>query len=166
MLKNHLKDRIIEELGYDPTKDQINLIDLLAEFTLDLNMESIMLVKGYAGTGKTTVMSALVKVLKKNKMRYILLAPTGRAAKVLSNYSHSPAYTIHKKIYRQKSGNDSFSSFTLNKNLHSNTLFFVDEASMISNQSPDSNVFGTGRLLDDLIEYVYNGKNCRLILIG
>ncbi len=108
----------------------------------------------------------MVNSFKKLKIKSVLLAPTGRAAKVLSAYSKKSAFTIHKKIYRQKSSKDGFGVFVLDANLHSNTFFIVDEASMISNNSGESSVFGSGRLLDDLIQYVYNNKNCKLILIG
>ncbi len=166
MLKDHIKSIILEKLNHKPTKGQDDLIDGLSKFILDENPDKIFLVKGYAGTGKTTVMSALVNAFKKLRIKSVLLAPTGRAAKVLSSYSKKNAYTIHKKIYRQKSSKDGFGVFVLDANLHSDTFFIVDEASMISNNSNDISVFGSGRLLDDLIKYVYNNKKCKLILIG
>ena len=125
--------------------------------------EKIFLLKGYAGTGKTSVISALVRALNGLKQKSVLLAPTGRAAKVISGYSGFPAFTIHKKIYRQKSISEF--RFQLSDNLHTDTLFIVDEASMISNTGTDSE-FGSGRLLDDLIEFVYSGDGCTLLLLG
>lgn len=171
MVKNHISTLISEQLGHIPTNDQKILLDGLAEYIWDFsdpmaNPDKIFMVKGYAGTGKTTVMSALVKSLPDLKLRSVLLAPTGRAAKVISGYAKKNASTIHKKIYRQKSQKDGIGVFALDKNLHKKTLFIVDEASMISNQSFENSIFGTGRLLDDLIEYVYSGENCKLILVG
>jgi exodeoxyribonuclease-5 len=121
---------------------------------------------GYAGTGKTSVISSIVKTLDLLRMRSVLLAPTGRAAKVLASYSARQSLTIHKKIYRQKSSKDGLGSFILDRNLHKDTFFIVDEASMVSNSSGDSSLFGSGRLLDDLIEYVYSGIDCKLIIVG
>jgi exodeoxyribonuclease-5 len=166
MIKEHLIKSFKEELKYELTEDQRLLFDKLAEFIFNPQNNRIFLLKGYAGTGKTSSVSAVVKSLSKLNIKSILLAPTGRAAKVFSYYSGSPAFTIHKKIYRQKSSSDGFGSFSIDRNLHKDTLFIVDEASMINNTSFDGSVFGSGRLLDDLIEYVYNGNNCRLILIG
>jgi len=165
MLTDHIKNIILEKLEFQPTIDQNNLIDGLSEFIMDNDSNSVLLIKGYAGTGKTTIISALVKAFKSLKIKSVLLAPTGRAAKVLSAFSKKAAYTIHKKIYKQKSSKDGFGVFVLDTNLHSNTFFIVDEASMISN-SGDNSIFGSGRLLDDLIKYVYNDKSCKLILIG
>jgi len=166
MLKDHIKKIILEKLKHKPTQDQNRLISGLSEFIMDDDPNKIFLIKGYAGTGKTTIISALVNAFKTLKIKSVLLAPTGRAAKVLSAYSNKTAYTIHKNIYRQKSSKDGFGIFALDNNLHSNTFFIVDEASMISNKSGDSSIFGSGRLLDDLIKYVYNDKSCKLILIG
>ncbi len=166
MLKDHIKKIILEKLEHKPSNDQNRLIDGLSEFVLENDSSKVFLIKGYAGTGKTTIISALVNSLSKLKIKSVLLAPTGRAAKVLSTYSKKAAYTIHKKIYRQKSSKDGFGKFVLDANLHTNTFFIVDEASMISNKPTDNSVFGTGKLLNDLIKYVYNDKGCRLILIG
>jgi len=166
MLKDHIKNIIIEKLSFNPTNDQDKLIEGLSEFIMDDDENNLLLIKGYAGTGKTTIMSALVNAFKKLRIKSVLMAPTGRAAKVLSVYSEKTAYTINKKIYRQKSSKDGFGVFALDTNLHSNTIFIVDEASMISNFSNDNSVFGSGRLLDDLINFVYNDKKCKLILIG
>ncbi|MFC2152947.1 ATP-dependent RecD-like DNA helicase [Bacteroidota bacterium] len=166
MLSDHIKNIILEKLKFKPTNDQNIMIDGLSEFILDDNYNRIFLIKGYAGTGKTTVISALVNSFSKLKIKSVLLAPTGRAAKVLSVYSKKAAFTIHKKIYRQKSSKDGFGTFVLDANLHSNTFFIVDEASMISNLSGDNSIFGSGRVLDDLIQFVYNDKKCKLILVG
>ena len=166
MIKDHLQSILIENLGHTPTSGQNKLMSALSGFILSEFIDEIFLIKGYAGTGKTTVVSSIVESLKSLKLKSVLLAPTGRAAKVLSSYSRQSAYTIHKKIYRQKSSSDGFGKFTLDKNLHSSTYFIVDEASMISNVSSDYSEFGSGHLLDDLISYVYNDKNCKLILLG
>lgn len=170
MLKDHIKNIILKKLSFEPTTDQDHLIGGLAEFILDDDEQSIFLIKGYAGTGKTTIISALVNAFKKLKLKSVLMAPTGRAAKVLTAYSKKNAYTIHKKIYRQKSSKDGFGVFKLDTNLHANTIFIVDEASMISNGAGESaggrQIFGSGQLLDDLIKFVYNDRKCKLILIG
>ena len=149
-----------KEFIYKPTEGQKLLIDRLSEFVVSNKDDEIFLIKGYAGTGKTTIVSVLVNVLDKLKLKTVLLAPTGRAAKVLTSYSGKNAYTIHKKIYRQKSSIDRLGKFSLDHNKDTNTIFIVDEASMISNFSYESNIFGSGRLLDDLIEYVYSCQNC------
>lgn len=166
MLKKHIVDQLIKYLKYTPTESQKTLFDSLADFIINWGSNEIFLITGYAGTGKTTTIKTLINTLYSFKINSILMAPTGRAAKVLSSYTSKPAYTIHKKIYRQKSARDGFGDFLLDKNLHKNTFFIVDEASMISNQSFDLSIFGSGRLLDDLIEYVYQGHACKLILIG
>ncbi len=166
MLKKHLISLIINYHDYIPTKDQEELINVLADFVIDKEKKKVIIVKGYAGTGKTTTTSALVRAFRELNIKSILLAPTGRAAKVLTSYSGKIAYTIHKKIYRQKSSKDGFGQFVLENNMHTNTFFIVDEASMISNQAGENLLFGTGRLLDDLINYVYNKSGCKLILIG
>jgi len=138
----------------------------IAGYICDNNNDVIFLMTGYAGTGKTSVISSIVKTLDMLRMRAVLLAPTGRAAKVLASYAGRQAFTIHKKIYRQKSSKDGLGSFSLNRNLHKDTFFIVDEASMVSNSSNDASLFGSGRLLDDLIEYVYSGTDCKLIIVG
>ena len=151
---------------FQPTYKQDIFFQMVAQFASNSNNDEIFVLKGYAGTGKTTVISTLVNNLSEINRKYVLLAPTGRAAKVIANYSNKPAFTIHKKIYRQKSSKDGFGKFVLDKNLHTRTVFIIDEASMISNQKQEGSVFGSGKLLDDLIEYVYNGKGCKLILVG
>jgi len=166
MIKNHLIQSFEKELKYTPTSNQYDLFEKLAEFISQPKPNQTFLIRGYAGTGKTSSVSAVVKSLKTFKINCVLLAPTGRAAKVFNYYSGHSAFTIHKKIYRQKSASDGFGHFALNKNLHKNAYFIVDEASMINNSANENSVFGSGKLLDDLIEYVYTGNNCRLILIG
>ena len=166
MLKNHIKGILYGHLQFEPTEEQKKLMDVLAEMIISPANRQLMLVKGYAGTGKTSVISAFVKTLNDFKTRPVLMAPTGRAAKVLSAYSEEQAFTIHKKIYRQKSSADGFGAFVLNYNTYHHTFFVVDEASMISRYSTDRNLFGTGNLLDDLLTFVYNDHHCRLVLIG
>ncbi|MCB9017655.1 MAG: AAA family ATPase [Paludibacteraceae bacterium] len=164
MINDFLHEKIKENFPHEATPQQEELIRLLSSFVISGD-DHIFLMKGYAGTGKTSVVSALIRAMEEMKQPVVLMAPTGRAAKVLSAYSGRPAFTIHKKIYRQQTGGDPNGDFSLNVNLHKQTLFIVDEASMIANASAETN-FGSGRLLDDLIEYVYGGDGCRLILIG
>jgi exodeoxyribonuclease V len=166
MLKFHIADLLRENLDYAPTGSQENLISSLAAYLPVSNEMEVLLVNGYAGTGKTTLIRSLVITLEHFNQAYVLLAPTGRAAKVLTSYTGRPASTIHKKIYRQKTVKDGLGQFVLDRNLRKNTLFIVDEASMISNQNQDKSSFGSGRLLDDLIEYVYSKEGCKLILSG
>ena len=156
---------IRENFTHNPTKEQEKAIFLLSDFLLSRERDSVFLLKGYAGTGKTSLIAALVRTLQQLQQRFMLLAPTGRAAKVLSSYAGAPAYTIHRKIYRQKSLTD-MDVFQNNVNLQQDTLFVVDEASMIANESGGSTIFGTGRLLDDLMQYVYSCEGCRLLLVG
>ncbi len=166
MLKNHILNKFVNSLEHKPTPSQDRLMDKLADLILSKNKKEVFLIKGFAGTGKTTTVKALIETLASFRIKSVLMAPTGRAAKVLSGYARKPAFTIHKKIYRQKSASDGLGDFVREKNLHRYTYFIVDEASMIANQSFDISLFGTGRLLDDLIDYVYEGVGCRLILIG
>lgn len=166
MIKNHLEAEIAKEFGHLLTSGQQLLVKNLAAFVAESGDDAVFILKGYAGTGKTSMVSAFVKTLRKFKFRPVLLAPTGRAAKVLSQYAGLAAYTIHKSIYRQQTGTDITSRFMLNKNLYKDTFFIVDEASMISNENSEASVFGSGRLLDDLIEFVYSGSNCKLLLVG
>ena len=152
-------------LSFVPTPDQSDLISLLSEFITNSSEREIMVIKGYAGTGKTNMVAALSKTLPTFKWRSALLAPTGRAAKVLSNYSQRPAQTIHKKIFRKIPTADGGVAFSLGENLHRNTIFIVDEASMIGLDNPTSDsVYGS--LLESLFEYVFSGDNCKLILVG
>jgi exodeoxyribonuclease V len=165
--KRWFAEIFLRSFPYEPTPDQHNLIEQLAGFLFTPERASLFVLKGYAGTGKTSVVSNLVKVLPAMKAECVLLAPTGRAAKVLSSYSGKPAHTIHRKIYSLKESAEGQINFRIAPNLHLDTLFIVDEASMISHQSSDdASLFGSGNLLDDLISYVYSGDNCRLILIG
>ena len=163
MLENFIKNRIIHALPFVPNEGQVELLQLLTQFILSQKERKAFVLRGYAGTGKTSIMAALVKALGELQQSIVLLAPTGRAAKVLAHYAQKPAYTIHKYIYRQnKLGVDAFS---LSDNLHKHTLFIVDEASMISGQR-DNPTFGTGVLLQDLIKYVYAGEGCSMLLLG
>lgn len=166
MIKNHLKAILQQNLPFSPTSGQADLIDVLASYITSPEPDEIMLIKGYAGTGKTTMIRSLTQTLLSLKIRSILMAPTGRAAKVMAGYTNMSAFTIHKKIYRQKTTSDGMGKFVLNKNLYKNSYFIVDEASMISNELNENSVFGSGRLLDDLLEYVYSGENCKLVLVG
>lgn len=163
MLQNFISSSIRAELPFEPTEQQGILLDALGEFLMSTDPEKIFLLKGYAGTGKTSVVSALVRAMNVLQQKTMLMAPTGRAAKVIAGYSGFPAFTIHKKIYRQKSMAEF--RFQLSDNLFNHTLFIVDEASMISNTGGDTE-FGSGRLLDDLIEFVYSGDGCSLLLLG
>ena len=166
MLNNDLSQQIKRNFFYKPTSEQEITIESFINFLFSPKSDTIFLLKGYAGTGKTTLISALVKTLDQLKQKCVLLAPTGRAAKVFSHYAGHPAYTIHRKIYRQRTFSNELDNFVMNANLHQHTLFIVDEASMIANEGLSGGMFGTGRLLDDLIHYVYAGQGCRLMLIG
>ncbi len=166
-----VSERIKDALGYMPTIDQQELISRISTFIGNYfspdHRDDTLIIKGYAGTGKTSMVAALVKILPKIGLKAVLLAPTGRAAKVLAGYSGHQAFTIHKKIYRQKSATaNGLGSFALDNNKHQRTIFIVDEASMISNDQSENSIFGSGRLLDDLFEYVYRGEMCKLILVG
>lgn len=156
---------IMANFPFEATPEQTVAINRLAGFVNDRTPRQVFLLKGYAGTGKTSIISSLVRTMIGHHRRVVLMAPSGRAAKVFSNTSGFQACTIHKKIYRQKSLLDA-DSFQLDRNLHEQTLFLVDEASMISNEGLSGSTFGTGRLLDDLISYVYSGKECRLLMLG
>ena len=166
MINTYLGQQIKTNFPYKPTFEQENIVKSLANFLFSQETDSLFLLKGYAGTGKTSLLGALVKTLDQLEQKCILLAPTGRAAKVFSHYAGHAAYTIHKKIYRQKSFSNELDNFSINDNLHQHTLFIVDESSMIANEGLAGTMFGTGRLLDDLIQYVYSGHGCRLKLVG
>jgi exodeoxyribonuclease V len=153
---------LLQQFPFETTEGQKTLLNKLSEFILGKNADHIFIIKGYAGTGKTTIVRSLVQSLPALNGKTALLAPTGRAAKVLSNYTNKPAFTIHKKIYHKKPVYDGGFAFTLQQNLHTNTIFIVDEASMISNTGG----LNGSSLLDDLVNYVFNGNNCKLILIG
>jgi exodeoxyribonuclease-5 len=165
MLRKFVAAKILENLAFQPTEGQRAMIEELGAFVGSDDPGELMLVRGFAGTGKTTLVNSLVKTLASMKQKCVLLAPTGRAAKVLTAYTGISAWTIHKKIYRQKSGKDGLGEFTLDKNLHKNSYFIVDEASMIGDRSPDA-FFGSGDLLRDLLDYVEMGTSCRLVLVG
>ena len=165
MIHDELKYRILQALRLEPTTEQEHALDVFSAFMLDRQEHAVMILRGSAGTGKTTLAGAIVRAMTSLQQKLILMAPTGRAAKVFSLYSGHAAYTIHRRIYRQKSAGD-LSSFSLNENLFHDTLFIVDEASMIANQGFNESSFGSGCLLDDLMQFVYNGQNCRLMLIG
>ena len=166
MLNEHIASQIYANFAFAPTLGQKKIIEALASWLSDADTERIFILNGYAGTGKTSIIAAFVATLKKLRIKPVMLAPTGRAAKVFSGYAGQKAFTIHKKIYRQKAFSNEPTGFHPADNLHKDTLFIVDEASMIANEGLDSFVFGTGRLLDDLVQYVYSGENCRLILMG
>ena len=159
MIQDELKYRILQTLGVPPTVEQAQALDVFAAFMTDRSDHVVMILRGSAGTGKTTLAGAIVRAMMALKQKLILLAPTGRAAKVFSLNAGHAAYTIHRRIYRQKSAGD-LSRFNLNDNLNRDTLFIIDEASMIANQGYGDSAFGTGCLLDDLMQFVYNGQNC------
>ena len=163
MTTTELTQRIVDQFGFAPTEGQIQVLQQFVAFLACRQPMSAMLLRGSAGTGKTTLTAAIVRTLATLGQKVILMAPTGRAAKVMSVNASRPAYTIHRKIYRQKTFEG---DFNLNENLHADTLFVVDEASMIANDGFAQSVFGSGRLLDDLVQYVYHGRNCRMLLIG
>jgi ATP-dependent exoDNAse (exonuclease V) alpha subunit len=151
---------------FRPTYKQDIFFQMVSEFITNQNDDEIFVLKGYAGTGKTTVISTIVNNLSEINKKYVLLAPTGRAAKVIANYSQKSAFTIHKKIYFPKKNSGGGVSFTLQPNKHKNTIFIVDEASMISDANQESKLHENGSLLDDLISYIYSGTNCKMLLLG
>jgi exodeoxyribonuclease-5 len=158
---------ILKYFPFEPTAGQQELSDKLSEFLDDREQMGVFVLKGYAGTGKTSFISAMVKSLQVNRRRSVLLAPTGRAAKVFSGYAGQQAWTIHKRIYFQRTGREGNISLVLQKNLYRNALFFIDEASMIAGSYNDRDqLFSSRNLLDDLVEYVYSGEGCKMILIG
>jgi len=160
-----LEAQIGQNFTFEPTLEQQNVMRKWSDFLLSRKSDEMFLLTGYAGTGKTSLVGALVKTLRQLEQPVMLLAPTGRAAKVFSRYAGVPAYTIHRRIYRQKSLVEP-DNFQANVNLHRHMLFIVDEASMIANNSSGASIFGSGRLLDDLIHFVYSCEGCRLILVG
>ena len=166
MIIDELKYKILQQFGFPPTQEQAHALEVFAEFLTDRDPHAVMILRGSAGTGKTTLSGAIVRTLKKIRQKVMLLAPTGRAAKVFSLNSGSPAYTIHRRIYREKSFSGVEGQFNLNDNLYTDTLFMVDEASMIANMGLGGMSFGSGCLLDDLVHFVYQGRNDRLLLIG
>lgn len=166
MVIDELKYQILCQLGFPPTPEQEQALTVFAQFLTDTNPQAVMILRGSAGTGKTTLSGAIVRTLKAIRQKVMLLAPTGRAAKVFSMNSGNPAYTIHRRIYREKSFAGVDGQFNLNDNLYHDTLFMVDEASMIANLGFGGGNFGSGCLLDDLVQFVYQGQNDRLMLIG
>ena len=165
MISDELKYRIREAMGMVPTAEQEHAIDVFSLFMTDRDDHVVMILRGSAGTGKTTLAGSIVRAMNVLKQKMILLAPTGRAAKVFALNAGHPAYTIHRRIYRQKSAGD-ISAFNLNFNNNRDTLFMIDEASMIANQGYGESAFGSGCLLDDLMQFVYSGQNCRMVLVG
>ena len=162
-----IASQIYAKLLYQPTNNQKKIVEAFSEYLIEGDNSTIFVLNGYAGTGKTTLVAAIVSALKTMGIRSVLLAPTGRAAKVLSRYSGEKALTIHKRIYREKTNASYESKYTLNVNRDKDTLFIVDEASMLSMQSNSEGLlFGSGSLLEDLVQYVRSGKNCRLVLVG
>jgi len=166
MTSNQFYSVLRNQFPFQPTVKQDIFFQQIAVFLTNTNKDELFVLKGYAGTGKTTVISTIVNNLVSINKKYVLLAPTGRAAKVIANYSNKPAFTIHKKIYFPKKGKSGGVSFTMQTNKHKNTIFIVDESSMISDVNTESKLYENGSLLDDLMSYVYNGDNCKLILLG
>ena len=166
MHSTHISHQIYAKLSFDATFNQKKIIEKLSEWLADDDYRRIFLLNGYAGTGKTTIIAAFVAALNELGIKTILLAPTGRAAKVLSHYSHKDAYTIHKRIYRERTSGEFESRFSLDFNKERGAVFIVDEASMLAAGSVEGDIFGSGNLLDDLVEYVRSGKECRLMLVG
>lgn len=166
MLIDELIFQIIQQFELQPTTEQKHVLTQFAHFMMDEDPRVVMIFCGSAGTGKTSLASAIARTMVKLEQKVMLLAPTGRAAKVFSVHSGQPAYTIHRQIYRQKSFDSDGGVFNLNFNRNSDTLFMVDESSMIANQGQMESSFGSGCLLDDLVRFVYSGRNCRMILMG
>lgn len=163
----NIANLIVDDFAFTPTDDQQNAITLLSRFLSNFTAKDLFILRGYAGTGKTSLVSTLVNILPKIQKRTVLLAPTGRAAKVLASYAHKPASTIHRKIYRSNSaGGAGFSNVSLQENKHTQTLFIVDEASMINDSYSNGEGFDSRNILDDLIQYVYSGSNCKILLVG
>ena len=165
MINNYIESQIYKNFAHNPTQQQKNLIGELAKYIANNTDQQLFMINGYAGTGKTTIIASLVGALRELSIKCVLLAPTGRAAKVMSQYARERAYTIHKKIYRQKVIGGDSGIFTLDINRNNNTVYIVDEASMLANESKES-AFGSGCLIDDLVEYINTGSDNRLIIIG
>mgnify|MGYP000851476980 FL=1 len=166
MIQDEWVYQILQDFGFEPTQDQRNALHIFARFMTDRSENAAMILRGSAGTGKTSLAGAIVRAVNRLRIKVSLLAPTGRAAKVFSLNAGLAASTIHRKIYREKAFNGADGQFQLNNNMFRDMLFMVDEASMIS-LSQSNTTFGSGRLLDDLVQYVYSsGANCRLLLIG
>ena len=159
-------DEVVREFGFTPTHDQLNALETFARFLADREQNCVMVMRGSAGTGKTSLAGAMVRTFTRLGQKLLLMAPTGRAAKVFAMNSGHTAFTIHRKIYREKSYSGIGGQFNLNDNMHKNTLFMIDEASMIGRGGGMTSDFGTGDLLSDLVQFVYNGHNCRMLLVG
>ena len=159
-------DEVVHESGFTPTHDQLNALETFARFLADREQNCVMVMRGSAGTGKTSLAGAMVRTFTRLGQKLLLMAPTGRAAKVFAMNSGHTAFTIHRKIYREKSYSGIGGQFNLNDNMHKNTLFMIDEASMIGRGGGMTSDFGTGDLLSDLVQFVYNGQNCRMLLVG
>lgn len=166
MLNTYIAGQIYAKISFDATVSQKKVVENLSEYLSSPDYSSIFILNGYAGTGKTTLIAALVQVLRAMNIPCVLLAPTGRAAKVLAQYSGTEAHTIHKRIYRQRTDADYESKYSLDINREKGCVFIVDETSMLSDSTPDGQIFGSGSLLEDLITYVRSGRQCRLILVG
>ena len=166
MIHDELALQIRSTFGFLPTAEQDQAIRQFSLFLTDRHPHSLMLMRGCAGTGKTSLAGAFVRTLKALGQKVVLMAPTGRAAKVFALNADSQANTIHRRIYRSSTSISIATTFQLNENLHTDTLFIIDEASMIANSPASGSVFGSGCLLDDLVQYVYTGRNCRMMLIG
>ncbi len=166
MTSSEFYSLIKQQFPFKPTLKQNIVLQQLSEFIFKKEANALYLLKGYAGTGKTTIVGTIVTNLWKAKKSAVLMAPTGRAAKVISNYSKKEAFTIHKKIYFPKKEKNGGVKFVLQPNKHKNTIFIVDEASMIPDTPSESKLFENGSLLDDLMQYVYSGYQCKLLLIG
>ena len=159
-------DEVVREFGFTPTHDQLNALETFARFLADREQNCVMVMRGSAGTGKTSLAGAMVRTFTRLGQKLLLMAPTGRAAKVFAMNSGHTAFTIHRKIYREKSYSGIGGQFNLNDNMYKNTLFMIDEASMIGRGGGMTSDFGTGDLLSDLVQFVYNGQNCRMLLVG
>ncbi len=166
MLNTYIAGQIYAKISFDATVSQKKVVENLSEYLSSPDYSPIFILNGYAGTGKTTLIAALVQVLRAMNIPCVLLAPTGRAAKVLAQYSGTEAHTIHKRIYRQRTNADYESKYSLDINREKGCVFIVDETSMLSDSTPDGQIFGSGSLLEDLITYVRSGRQCRLILVG
>ena len=166
MFSTRIATQIYGKICFETTPGQKKIIEKLSEYLSESDTSKIFVLNGYAGTGKTTLVAALVGALKELGIKTVLLAPTGRAAKVLAQYSQEKALTIHKRIYRQRTNADYESKFSLSPNLEKGTVFIVDEASMLSDTASSGALFGSGSLLSDLVDYVRSGRGCRLILVG
>lgn len=166
MTVSELSYRITQAFRFEPTQEQAHAISTFCSFMTESSIHPAMIMRGSAGTGKTSLAGAIVRAMCESGQKIVLMAPTGRAAKVFSLNAGHDSFTIHRKIYRQRSFTGDMSGFSLSDNMHRDTLFIIDEASMIANQGISGSTFGSGCLLDDLVRYIYSGDNCRMMLIG